>query len=699
MQEWESNHPPRSVGVLCFFDDTAAVLPIARAALVGAFDEVEEGCLVLDHQQRILLCNEIALNILGVSPPSAPLVFSQLLGQIAVFDLEGRALTMERCPVLRTYEQRTSIEEELLLRRADGSSVHLRVRTRPLVDGDRFLGVLAVVRDRTREVAQERRRQALRRLSEELVGAGNPREVALAAYHAAQDLFDLECFILDWYDAPTRMMHPVLLIDQDGDGKLREFPRDPLPLSESLQDLIRGKALAINRRAGTEYMSLRPVGSGRRAASLLFAPLRRQGETVGLVSVQSYTLERFSEADLPLLQELADLTGPALLHAIVREELESRRAEEARHARLLSLEKMAAGISHNFNNLLTGILGYADLLASREDLDASAREMLDWIRHSAEEAAGVVRRLQEFYRSKGPNESASLLDLGELVQELVYATRPRWFDMPRRNGVTVEVLVEVQPTPPVRGQRVEILNGLTELLFNAVEAMPRGGTIRLSVWAEPGEVVVTIADTGVGMPPEVLEHCFEPFFLSKAKRGSGLGLAAVHGMVARHGGRISVQSVLGQGTTFTLRFPAAHPAGTAVSGRTEPVSPGSLPDSPQRSLSILAIDDEPLIGKLIETTLVRHGYRVQVAEDGQTGLDLLAHESFDLVITDLGMPHMDGFEVARRIKQRTPSLPVVLLTGWAESSLPLEDVAVDAVLQKPIGVRSLVSVVQNLVRA
>ncbi|MCS6977692.1 MAG: ATP-binding protein [Gemmatales bacterium] len=672
--------------------DRIAGLPLV---LEAAFEQAEEGCWILGADHRSLAHNQALAKIFNGPPPARFCVPEDLVGQPTFFHPDGRPFLLRECPVMRAFNGEVCDGEDVVVRRQDGSQVFVSVKARPLLQNGKILGVLAVVRDRTEEKRAEHQRSTLRRLSEQLVAVDNPRDVAEAAYEAAIELFQPDCFMLDWYDAPTQMTHSVLLIDTDKDGQPREYLRQPLPISEDIREVIEGRPLVINRVQGTERMTLRPIGSGRRSASLLFAPVRRRGETVGLLSVQSYTLLRYTEADLPLLQELADLTGPALLHAHLREELEVRRSQEARNERLLALEKMAAGVAHNFNNLLTGILGYADLLSMREDLDPSAREMVDYIRTSALDAAAVVKRLQEFYRPKASSSESRPVDLCELIRGMVEGARPRWYDMPRRNGVKVDVQLDLQPVPQIRGHRQEILNGLNELLFNAVDAMPQGGIIRIATRQEQGDAVVTISDSGIGIPPEVLEHCFEPFFLSKVKRGSGLGLSSVHGMVARHGGQISVRSELGKGTEFTLRFPPAD-APRRQPDRS-PRSPDQGTDANRKARRVLAIDDEPMVGRTIQATLSRHGFSVFLANDGPSGLGMLKQQPFDLVITDLGMPAMDGFEVARKVKEMIPALPVVLLTGWEQSTLPLMDIPVDAVLQKPVGVHDLISTIEALI--
>jgi CheY-like chemotaxis protein len=321
--------------------------------------------------------------------------------------------------------------------------------------------------------------------------------------------------------------------------------------------------------------------------------------------------------------------------------------------------------------------------------------MICHIRNSAQDAAAIVSRLQQFYRPMDVKTEAQPIDLPSLVRETVESTRPRWHSVPQRSGTVVNVQLDLEAVPPVVGQPRDLRDALTNLLFNAVEAMPSGGVISISTRLEDDAVVLRVADNGVGMPPDSVEHCFEPFFLSKIKRGSGLGLPAVHGAVARHGGKISVQSELGRGTEFTIRFPLkGKPASALVEAAPKP-----LRKDAKTPFRVLVIDDEPAVRGVIQAMLSRNGHTVTLAPDGASGLKELESDTYNLIITDLGMPGMDGREVARRVKKLSPTLPVVLLTGWGQSAGSMEGMPIDAVLQKPVGMHDLLAVVENLARA
>jgi PAS domain S-box-containing protein len=233
--------------------------------------------------------------------------------------------------------------------------------------------------------------------------------------------------------------------------------------------------------------------------------------------------------------------------------------EKALQAKLLQAEKLAAlggmaeGIAHTFNNLLAVILGRAQLLL-RQTKDTALQDQLRVIEQVALEGAQTVRRVQEFTRMKRawPFESVSL---NHVVEEAVEATRGRWQDEAQARGIRYEVLVETTPLPPVTGDPSELCEALTNMVSNALDAMPQGGRVRLKTEVKGGHVYAVVTDTGGGMTEEVRQRVFNPFFTTRPELRSGLGLSVVYGIIARHGGEIEVQSQVGQGSTFTIRLP------------------------------------------------------------------------------------------------------------------------------------------------
>jgi CheY-like chemotaxis protein len=288
----------------------------------------------------------------------------------------------------------------------------------------------------------------------------------------------------------------------------------------------------------------------------------------------------------------------------------------------------------------------------------------------------------------------------------VELTRPRWSDIPQERGIVVKLSLELAPElPDIMGAEGEIRDALTNLIFNAVDAMTEGGTLTIRTGtaneaAVPGEVAtkrvyLAVTDTGIGMDEETRRRCLEPFYTTKGERGTGLGLAMVYGMVQRHSAELVIESALGAGTTVRLMFAAAGDANAPAVGL-----PGPRQAVP---LNLLIVDDDPLITESLNETLIGEGNSVTIATGGQEGIDMFMlarqrHEPFDAVITDLGMPYIDGRRVAAAVKAASPGTPVILLTGWAqrlraENEIPRD---VDKVLNKPPRLRELRALLSEL---
>lgn len=245
------------------------------------------------------------------------------------------------------------------------------------------------------------------------------------------------------------------------------------------------------------------------------------------------------------------------------------------------------------------------------------------------------------------------------------------------SGVTVEIDTDLRDVPAIRGSESDLREVLINLLFNAVDAMPQGGTITVATRAEADSIILEVRDTGGGMTEEVRQRCFEPFFTTKGERGTGLGMAIVYGIVQRHGGSIGVESEVGKGTIIVIRLPAL----TLESGA---VLPGST--TPLRPLRVLLVEDEPEVCDIEAEYLRGDGHFVETAADGCQGLKRFQTGRFDVVVADRAMPEMNGDQMTEAIKQISPDTPVVLVTGFAD--MPMDGVAgkrpPDLVMRKPI---------------
>jgi CheY-like chemotaxis protein len=354
--------------------------------------------------------------------------------------------------------------------------------------------------------------------------------------------------------------------------------------------------------------------------------------------------------------------------------------------RLRALGEMASGIAHDINNGLSPVMLYVELLLEKEtSLSASSRGHLETIQRAIMDVAKTIARLKEFCRPREPQLKLGPVKLNDLVQQVVDLTRARWNDMPQQRGIVIQMRFDLMPgLPPIMGAESEIREALINLVFNAADAMPNGGVLTLRTKMPDKNIYVEIADTGTGMDEETRRRCLEPFFTTKGERGTGLGLAMVYGIVQRHNAELEIESELGKGTTIRMVF--TQTSSSAVAGSTELSSLVSvLP-----RLRLLVVDDDPLLLKVLRDILEADGHVVVTANGGQAGIDafqsaLARHEPFGAVITDMGMPYVDGRAVAGAIKAMSPVTPVILLTGWGKRLTVEGDVPphVNCVLSKP----------------
>jgi signal transduction histidine kinase len=366
-------------------------------------------------------------------------------------------------------------------------------------------------------------------------------------------------------------------------------------------------------------------------------------------------------------------------------ELKNTQRQVVQQERLAALGTMAGGIAHDFNNALSVIMGFSDILLNDAKAGLTreqAQRPLTTILTAAEDASKIVGRLREFYRTA--DEAAEVrvpVNFNELIDQAVSLTKPRWETQSRAAGVPVSVTTELGKIGFVSGDPAALRELLTNLIFNAVDAMPEGGTITLRTTSDQEAVRIEVSDTGTGMSDEVRERCLEPFFTTKGKKGTGLGLAMVFGIVQRHGGSMDIESALGQGTAFIIRFPT-----TAA----PPPKAAEATDGAHRPLNILVVDDQPVLCQLMCEFLQNDFHSVDTAENGHEALERFRQGNFDLVITDQIMAEMNGEQLAAEIKKLAPKVPVILVTGFAENSVaPEAKEAIDFILAKPMSRASL----------
>ena len=460
---------------------------------------------------------------------------------------------------------------------------------------------------------------------------------------------------------------------------------------------------------------------------LVTVPLLREDRLIGALSFIHTQPHVFSAMEVELATLLAGHAAIALENArLYREgaeraerlerslrELQALQEQLVRTEKLRALGEMASGVAHDFNNLLGIVLARAQLLTSFTD-DPEIRSSLAVIEKAALDGAATVRRLQEFTRPRGGEEFEPVL-VPELIEDVLNLTQGRWKREAERQGISYRMRRALAPVPPILGNAAELREALTNLVLNALDAMPAGGELSVEVEAVPGRqllllprtpggpstpeveaVEISIRDSGTGMTEEVQRRAFDPFYTTKGTRGTGLGLSVVYGIVTRHGGQVILESAPGRGTTVSLRLPAAF----GVAAKTETPAPLAAVAGP--AARVLVIDDEADIREVILDILGRAGYRVEVAVDGHQGLAKFDADRFDMVLTDLGMPRLSGWEVADAVKARSPETPVVLITGWGAtvSDEQLAAHRIDRLLAKPFRLQDLAaSVGEVLARA
>jgi signal transduction histidine kinase/ActR/RegA family two-component response regulator len=579
--------------------------------------------------------------------------------------------------------------------------------------------------------AHERTKADLARATRELrelIGIG----VRLAAERDTDALLDLILTTareITWSDAGA-----LYLVDTDGSGT--RCLRSALVQNDSLPVTMKEHVVPIGPQSAPGYAALSgevvnlpdaaapPPGSpftsdrvldqetGYRSKSMLVVPMKTpKGEVLGVLQLMNRRPDRsrrfgsledisrdavsFSARSQDLAMALAAQGAVALennrLYAELRAALvtvEESQQRIIRSERLRALGEMAGGVAHDFNNVLAVVIGRAQLL--QRQLDApELRRQLQIIERVAQDGAQTVRRIQEFARMRRTRPWQQV-DVPEVVREVVEAARPRWSDQAQARAVTYAMQLDLAPVPPVIGDPAELRETFLNLLFNALDAMPQGGSVTFSTRVEDGRIACVIADTGVGMSEEVRQRCFEPFFTTKAEHGTGLGLSIAYGIVTRHGGEIEAWSRPGAGSRFTVRLP--------IGAEIPPAPPETPAPRVGRSARILVVEDEAAVREVLVDVLQGQGHEVVACADGLSALAHVDGPAFDLALVDLSMPGLSGWEVAKGLRSAHPTVPIALVTGWGDQidSGEARTRGIDYLMAKPFDVDDMTRLVARI---
>ncbi len=404
----------------------------------------------------------------------------------------------------------------------------------------------------------------------------------------------------------------------------------------------------------------------------------------------------------------AGVGGREGLHGVMRDITNRRKMEERleKMERSSLISRLSAGIAHDFNNLLAIMLTNTEV-ALREVETTPVRDALKHIRSAGLRGSDKVRQIQAMGGTNRPTEEFRPLYLNPIVDEVLELTEPRWRDEAESRGITYSINWVPGTAPPVAGSAQDIRGALIALIFNAMEAMPTGGDIVIRATRMPsGDALVIVRDHGEGITEENFERITDPFFTTRGDREMGLGLHLVEQVLERHAGRLEVDSEPGRGSSFALVLPASSeaPAEPPAPPREEMTSLSSFSamaaPAPPGARRVLLIDDQADLVTVVETILRAQGWHVDTALNGREGLALAEQRTHAIVLTDLGMPDLSGWEVAQRMAELQPETPVILMTGWAAEidEARLEDQGITALLPKPFRTEALLKLVERIAR-
>jgi signal transduction histidine kinase/ActR/RegA family two-component response regulator len=574
------------------------------------------------------------------------------------------------------------------------------------VGGDGSRKVAIVFADVTERKGRELKRQAqlerlglLQQITRAIADRQDLPSIFQIVIRTLEDQFpvDFGCICLYEPESSQLLVTSVGLRSQELAMELALTEQARFAIDENgLSRCVRGKLVYEADVSKLDFpFPQRLTKGGLRA--LVAAPLLVESRVFGVLIAARHAAYSFNSIECEFLQQLSEHVALAahqanLYNALheAYEDLRQNQHAAMQQERLRSLGQMASGIAHDINNAISPVALYTDSLLEREmGLTEQGRGQLQTIQRAIHDVAATVARMREFYRQREPQVMLAPVQLNDLVPQVVDLTRARWRTIPQERGITIEMRAELQPDlPAITGAENELREALTNLVLNAVDAMPSGGVLTVRTRATPsGHVQLEVSDTGVGMDEDARRRCLEPFFTTKGERGTGLGLAMVYGAVQRHSAEVEIDSAVGKGTTIRLIFAASSQV-------IEPVLATAV--AVLNGLKILVVDDDPVLLRSLRDTLEGDRHQVVTANGGKDGINLFreaagSERPFDIVITDLGMPYVDGRLVASSVKSVSPATPVIMLTGWGQRLVADGEIPpnVDIVLSKPPKLRDL----------
>lgn len=431
---------------------------------------------------------------------------------------------------------------------------------------------------------------------------------------------------------------------------------------EEMSRLGRPEKMKPATDAGIRHLALLPIGQLRRPEAVLV--------------VGSSSAGGFSSQELALLNDLAVHLRIAWQNSNLYERLKTayNQLQEAQERiiqteKLRALGEMSSGVVHDFRNILAAILGRVQMITNRLEKGGGTsghdfiQDHLVVIEKAASDGSSILSRISEFTKRK-PSEEFVSLQVDRIIEDIIELTRPRWHDEAVAAGKKISIDFQRGGSLRMLGSPSELREVFTNLVINSVDAIVEKGTISISAVRDEGnKIKIVIEDDGRGMPEEIKRRIFEPFFTTKGEAGTGLGLSVTYGIVSRHGGRIDVESNPGHGTKFTILLPAQ--------GDIARESNHHRDDSSESAKgSILIVDDEENLRDILSEVLESEGYSVESVPSGTDAREMMSRREYDLVISDLALPDLSGWELADEIYAGHPKTRVIISTGWGAQVEP-----------------------------
>jgi len=535
---------------------------------------------------------------------------------------------------------------------------------------------------------------ALLDLSTSIYSSLNYTDVLEKAINLSMKIVGADGGTIFTLDKKTNLLKALITIDTEHEDKISQIT---LKLGEGITGLAAktGKGIISNHSEEDSRSFHVPGTPEDEPESLICVPLTWSGEVLGTITLRSTKAKQFIQDDLDILTIFARQVADAIKNAKLYEsldkaykELSNTQEQLIMTEKLRALGEMAGGVAHDFNNVLGTILGRAQLLLRKID-NSEWIDQLKQVEKMALKGAGTVQKLQNFTRVFSPGQLEQV-DLNKIVADAIELTRPRWRDESQRKEIIIDLTFKPGKLPPIMGNHPDLVESISNIILNAVDAIDEKGAIQIETFIQDDKAVVKISDNGVGMTEDTLNRVFFPFFTTKGKQGTGMGLAVVYGIISRHKGEIDIASKLNRGTTFTLSFKTLEEAVTEI-------------ETPKKITSdikanILIIDDDESILDVIGDIIEFLGHTATEASTGEEGIEYFKTKNFDVVLTDLGMPGISGWEVTRICKKLKPEVPVVMISGWGNQidENMIAESKLDGVIAKPFEITQIKATIQKV---